>query len=71
MWLTFSIIIDLLPSSNQTHPVYIFGTQTIVGSPLPISLPSLSLFFLDALGQLGFEMDLFVVSCPTIYPRPG
>jgi len=45
MWLTFSIIIDLLPSSNQTHPVYIFGTQTIVGGLLLISLPSLSLSF--------------------------
>lgn len=55
MWLTFSIIIDLLPSSNQTHPVYIFGTEAVthwVNMALKwVYLSFLALQFVLALGN--------------------
>lgn len=31
LWLTFSIIIDLLPDTKQEHPFFIFGTSDVVG----------------------------------------
>jgi chitin synthase len=32
LWLTFSIIIGLLPDATQQTPFYIFGTATIVST---------------------------------------
>lgn len=33
LWLTFSIIIDLLPdTTQQENPIFIFGTEEVVSS---------------------------------------
>ena len=56
LWLTFSILIDLLPSQN----IIIFGTATVVGFFLTLQRDILN-SHVDPLGQLGFEMDLLGV----------
>ncbi|KAG8859628.1 Chitin synthase, class 2 [Serendipita sp. 411] len=55
LWLTFSIIIDLLPDTNQSSPFFMFGTATVTGyvnlAFKWIYLATLALQFVLALGN--------------------
>ena len=66
LWLTFSIIIDLLPSQN----IHIFGTNYIVSPSIQIYV-SHAHARVDFLGQPCVSMDIHCFSRVAIYPCLG
>lgn len=60
IWLTFSIIIDLLPSQN----IIIFGTADIVRSS-SYNYSVVLTICSDSLGQPGFQVDIPGFPCVT------
>jgi hypothetical protein len=58
LWLTFSIVIGLLPNPAQgTEPTYLFGTAGIV-SDLSCKNNLVMTLAIDALGERGSQMDI-------------
>jgi hypothetical protein len=58
LWLTFSIVIGLLPNPAEgTEPTYLFGTAGIV-SELSRKTDLVMTLVIDALGECGSQMDI-------------